>query len=264
MNVFVFDIETVPDVEAGRKQLSLGEDISDKAVAEAMMSLAKEAQGTPFVKLHWQKIIAVSVVFRHQDGLKIWSLGEPSYPVDEADLIRRFFAGLQKYIPTLVSWNGSGFDLPVLHYRALRHGIESAHYWETGENNPSFKYNNYLNRYHTRHEDLMDVLAGFQAKANAKLNDIANLLGLPGKLEMTGEGVFEHYFQGDIEKIRHYCEIDVLNTYIIYLRFQRIRGRLSASEYEREIALIQTTLETSGQAHFQQFLNLWNQDSERV
>lgn len=264
MNVFVFDIETVPDIEAGRKQLSLGENIPDKAVADAMMSLAKEAQGSAFVKLHWQKIITISVVFRHQDSLKIWSLGEPSHPADEADLIRRFYAGLEKYMPTLVSWNGSGFDLPVLHYRALRHGIESKHYWEAGESNPSFKYNNYLNRYHTRHVDLMDVLAGFQSKANAKLTDIANLIGLPGKLEMTGEGVFEHYFRGEIEKIRNYCEIDVLNTYLIYLKFQRIRGLLSVSEYEKEIALTQSTLEASGHSHFQQFLSLWNQDSERA
>ena len=109
----------------------------------------------------------------------------------EAELIARFFDGIEKYTPDLVSWNGSGFDLPVLHYRALKAGVQAPRYWETGEEDTSFRYNNYLSRYHWRHLDLMDVLASFQVRARASLQDVALLLGLPGKLGFSGDQVWD-------------------------------------------------------------------------
>lgn len=254
MNVFVFDIETVPDVATGRKLLAL-ETSSDTQVANAMQSLTQEATGQTFIKHHCQKIVAISVVFRNASTLKIWSLGD--ILATEPEIIGRFFAGIDKYLPTLVSWNGSGFDLPVLHYRALFHGVAAKSYWECGENNSSFKYNNYLNRYHMRHLDLMDMLAGFQQKAFVKLDEIAVMLGLPGKMGMNGGEVWDNYQQGKIEDIRHYCEIDVLNTYLIFLRTQMIRGVLSLIEYEEEVHLTKTVLQQSDQQHLQEFLEAW-------
>ncbi|HRE31139.1 MAG TPA: 3'-5' exonuclease, partial [Candidatus Berkiella sp.] len=88
MNVFVFDIETVPDVQTGRRLLGLMHE-SDEAVLSAMQSLAKESTGQAFVKLHLQKIVAISVIFRQGDQLKVWSLGNEES--SEADLIQRFF-----------------------------------------------------------------------------------------------------------------------------------------------------------------------------
>jgi predicted PolB exonuclease-like 3'-5' exonuclease len=112
----------------------------------------------------------------------------------------------------LVSWNGGGFDLPVLHYRALKHGIQAERYW----NIHNFRYDNYLNRFHERHTDLMDVLAAYQPRAYASLDDIATMLGFPGKLGMSGDKVWQTYLQeGGIQKIRDYCETDVLNTYLM-------------------------------------------------
>ena len=60
------------------------------------------------------------------------------------------------------SWNGGGFDLPVLHYRALLHGVQAPRYWEMGDEDTAFRYNNYLSRFHWRHLDVMDVLSGHQ------------------------------------------------------------------------------------------------------
>lgn len=254
MNTFVFDIETVPDVSAGRRLLGL-ENLPDETVSDAMMALTKEATGQAFVKHHLHKIVAISVAFRQDKSFKVWSLGD--LDADESELITRFFAGIDKYRPTLVSWNGCGFDLPVLHYRALYHGITAAQYFETGENDPSFKYNNYLNRYHNRHIDLMDTLAAFNQKSFAKLDEIAVLLGLPGKMGMSGNLVLENYLKGNLEKIRHYCETDVINTYLIYLRFQLMRGILSPDLYEHEIELTKTSLANQGQPHFEEFLKEW-------
>lgn len=180
MNVFVFDIETVPDVVTGRRLLG-SEGLSDEATANAMLSHIKEATGQGFVKHHLQKVVAISAVFRHGESLRVWSLGETTSL--EQEVIQRFFMGIEKFHPTLVSWNGSQFDLPVLHYRALYHGISAPSYWETGEHDTSFKYNNYLNRYHLRHVDLMDMLAAYNQKAFVKLDELAVMLGLPGKWE---------------------------------------------------------------------------------
>ncbi len=258
MNTFVFDIETVPDVESGRRILGLG-DLPDDSVAQAMMSLIKESTGTPFIKHHLQKIVAISAVFRSEKTLKVWSLGETTS--SEAEIIQRFFAGIDRYKPTLVSWNGGQFDLPVLHYRALFHGVVAPKYWDTGEHDPSYKYNNYLNRYHTRHIDLMDTLAAFNQKSFAKLEDIALMLGLPGKMGMSGDKVYDYYREGKIEDIRCYCETDVLNTYLVFLRFQLIRGILSPEDYKFEIELTKNALQTQVLPHLQQYLHEWQNNN---
>ena len=92
-----------------------------------------------------------------------------------------------------MSWNGGGFDLPVLHYRALRFQVQAPRYWETGDEDNAFRYNNYLGRFHWRHVDVMDVLSGYQARARASLSDTAVLLGYPGKLGFDGSQVWDAY-----------------------------------------------------------------------
>src|SRR5204863_166210 len=110
------------------------------------------------------------------------------------------------------SWNGGGFDLPVLHYRSLFHRISAPRYWEMGDHDHTFRWNNYLNRYQFRHTDLMDLLALYQNRAYVPLDQMATLLGFPGKMGMSGHRVWEYYQAGKIGEIRHYCETDVLNT----------------------------------------------------
>ena len=156
-----------------------------------------------------------------------------------------------------MSWNGCGFDLPVIHYRALLHGVPAPRYWDTGEEDRDFKWNNYLSRYHSRHTDLMDVLAGYQPRANAPLDEIAGMLGFPGKMGMSGAKVWDEFLAGNLEGIRNYCETDVLNTYLVYLRFELIRGRLTAEAYEQELDLLRDTIAMEGKAHFEEFLEAW-------
>lgn len=255
MNVFVFDIETIPDVETGRRLYDL-ENLSDADAAKAMFHMRQQKTGSEFQPLHLQRICAISVVLRNADKVRVWSLGETDAP--EAELIQRFFDGIDKFTPTLVSWNGGGFDLPVLHYRALLHGVSAPRYWDTGGDDRDFKWNNYLSRYHERHTDLMDVLANYQMRANAGLDEIATMLGFPGKMGMSGAHVWDAFQAGEISAIRDYCETDVLNTYLVYLRFDLIRGRLSASAFQRELALLRTTLEADDRAHIKEFLQHWD------
>jgi predicted PolB exonuclease-like 3'-5' exonuclease len=257
-NVFAFDIETVPDVEFGRRLHGL-EGLTDKQVGYVMQTRQREQTGSEFLSLEQHRVVAISVAMRTRDGFKAWSLGEPDSP--EADLVRRFFDGIERNSPTLVSWNGSGFDLPVLHYRALRHGVQAHRYWEMGDEDPAFRWNNYLNRFHWRHVDLMDVLSGFQGRGRVGLEKMAQLLGLPGKLGMTGEGVWEAHLEGRIEAIRHYCETDVINTYLVYLRFELMRGRLTHDEHARECGLVRSWLGDASDAHLADFLAAWPADA---
>ncbi|MDX1499884.1 MAG: 3'-5' exonuclease [Woeseiaceae bacterium] len=254
MHCFSFDIETVPDVEFGRRYFDLG-DLPDEEVATAMAFKRLQATGSDFLPLHQHRVVAISVALRSGDTFRVWSLGEEDS--DEAELVSRFFDGIERYAPDLVSWNGGGFDLPVLHYRALRHGIAAPRYWETGDSDRDFRWNNYLNRYHSRHTDLMDVLSGYQARATASLDQAAVLLGFPGKLGMSGADVWDRYRDGAIAEIRDHCEIDVLNTWLVYLRFEQLRGRLDADGLEREFDLVRSTLEGMGKPHLDEFLAAW-------
>lgn len=255
MSYLVFDIETVPDVELGRRLLSLGE-LSDEDAAKAMAFKHLQESGSEFLPLYQQRIVAISVALRSGDNLKLWSLGDTDS--GEAELVRRFFDGLEHFSPELVSWNGSGFDLPVLHYRAMLHGIAAPRYWETGEEDRSFRYNNYLSRFHWRHIDVMDVLSGFNPRARAKLDAIAVMLGFPGKMGLQGDQVWGYYLDGQIERIRDYCETDVLNTYLVFLRFQHMRGILDDTQLEGEFARVRDMLADATEAHLQEFLAAWD------
>jgi 3'-5' exonuclease len=256
MPVFVFDIETIPDVELGRRIYGLS-DLNDKQVGYVMQAKRREESGSEFLSYEQHRIVAISVAMRMRDTFKVWSLGEPDAP--EAELIQRFFDGIEKFTPDLVSWNGGGFDLPVLHYRALRHGIAAPRYWESGDGDQAFRFNNYLSRFHARHLDLMDVLASYQARARVSLHGAAMLLGLPGKLGMSGDKVWDAYLDGQIELIRNYCETDVLNTYLVFLRFELIRGRLLPDEYRVELARVRDSLAAQPKSHFQEFLASWQE-----
>jgi predicted PolB exonuclease-like 3'-5' exonuclease len=254
MNTLIFDIETVPDTDLGRRIHGL-DGLSDEQVAEVMFTKRRQETGSDFLSHEQHRVIAISVAMRSRDTLKVWSLGEEGS--SEKDLIERFFDGLEKYTPDLVSWNGAGFDLPVLHYRSLLHSVTAARYWETGDGDSSFRYSNYLSRFHWRHVDLMDVLSGFQGRGRASLNDVATLLGFPGKVGMHGSQVWRVYLQGELARIRDYCETDVLNTYLVYLRFQLLRGHLNAAEHGGEVARVRKLLTDSGAAHWKEFAAAW-------
>jgi len=255
MHTLAFDIETVPDTSYGRRLLGIG-DLPDDDVARAMFFRQRQARNTDFLPLPQHRIVAISVALRSGDGFRVWSLGDDDSP--EEELVERFFDGLDRYTPVLVSWNGGGFDLPVLNYRSLLHGVRAPRYWELGDHDREFRYNNYLSRFHWRHIDLMDVLAGFQPSGRASLEHIAVLLGFPGKLGMSGDKVWDTYQTGDLSAIRRYCETDVLNTYLIYLRFQLIRGVFDEAAYQFELGMVRDYLRSEDQSHFTEFLSAWS------
>jgi predicted PolB exonuclease-like 3'-5' exonuclease len=259
MSTLVFDIETIPDVAGIRTLNDLGPDLSDFEVAELAFQQRRAAGGSDFLPLHLHRVVTISCVLRDAQQFRVFSLSEPDS--GEGEIIQRFFDGIERYSPQIVSWNGGGFDLPVLHYRGLMHGISAPRYWDQGEgdynDSRDFKWNNYLSRYHSRHLDLMDLLALYQPRANAPLDQLAKLMGLPGKVGMDGSLVWQAWQEGRSAEIRDYCETDVVNTYLVYLGFQRMRGVLDVAGHEAEVAVVRDALARIDAPHWKQFLAAW-------
>lgn len=253
--VLVFDIETIPDAAGLRKLWGVAADVSDQAVIDLASQRRRQATGSDFLPAHVQRVVAISCVMRSDEGVRAWSLGTAQDA--ERDIVQRFFDGIEKYTPQLVSWNGGGFDLPVLQYRGLVHGVVASRYWDQGEEDKDFRFNNYIARYHARHTDLMDVLSLYQNRGQASLDDMARLLGFPGKIGLDGSKVWDAYQAGEIESIRNYCAADAANTYLVFQRFQLVRGLADPARYEKELRLVRDTLARSGEPHWREFLARW-------
>ena len=244
--VLAFDIETIPDVAGIRRLHDLPADLSDREVAEVAFQIRRTKTGSDFLPPQLHRVAVISCVLRSDEGVRVFSLDG-----EEAEIIRRFYEGIEKFVPQLVSWNGGGFDLPVLNYRALVHGLSAKRFWEPGRNN-------YYNRYQDMHLDLMDVLAMYQPRNNAPLDEVAQLAGLPGKIGVGGAKVWETWLAGDAAAIRDYCEADTVNTYLLYLRYQLLRGVFSKEVHRKEIKIIKDYLREQDKPHWREFLKLWN------
>jgi predicted PolB exonuclease-like 3'-5' exonuclease len=258
--ILCFDLETVPDVAGLRRLNPEWAELDDAAVAERAFAERRERTGgSDFLQHHLHRIVAIGCAFRDDSGFRVRCLG--THEDGEGKLIQDFFKLIDRYTPQLVSWNGGGFDLPVLHYRGLLHGVSAARYWDQGEDDRDFKWNNYISRYHARHTDLMDLLALYQPRAAAPLDDLAKLCGFAGKLGMDGSRVWDACRGGDLGRIRDYCETDVVNTYLVFCRFQKMRGRLSDAAYAQEMAVVRKALAEHGDApHWREFLTAWHPD----
>ena len=250
--ILAFDIETVPDVNGIRLLYDLPASLPDDEVVLFAQQKRRAQNGSDFMQHHLHQVVAISCCMRWgQDKIHVGTIGEMHD--SEEEMIAKFFDLIESHTPQLVSWNGGGFDLPVLHYRALIHGIAAARYWDMGEGDFGDS------RYHNRHCDLMDLLALYQPRANVPLDDMAKLCGFPGKLGMDGSKVWEAFHAGRLKDIRDYCETDAANTYLMFLRFRLMSGALDADEYEVEVKRLKHYL--TGQAqdkqHWNEFVAAW-------
>ena len=252
--VLTFDIETIPDCAGIRKLYDLPADLPDVEVAEVAFQKRRVATNNDFLPPHLQRVIVISCVMRSDEGVRVFSIGEPE--ASEELIIQRFFEGINKYVPQIVSWNGRNFDLPVLIARGLINGVAASCFWDTGQDNKDMKWSNYINRFHDRHLDLMDILAMYGGRGSP-LDEVSKLAGFPGKLGVGGAQVWSAFQAGRIGEIRNYCEADTVNTYLLFLRFQRLRGAFSAEQYERECSLMRGTLEKRPEPFWREFLSLW-------
>lgn len=223
-----FDIETIPDPDLGRRLYGLSG--GEETVMEAMLRRRlEETEGRKdFHQPPFHRIVAIAVAWL-DPASGAFKLGIPGGDTtDEKRLLDSFFAVIQRssVLPRIVSWNGNGFDLPVIRYRSMLHGIQAPSFYQT---EGDFKFNNYQSRYHDLHTDLMDLLTGYGASERVGLDMLCRIMGLPGKTVTEGSQVYRHILRGEIDLVREYCELDALNTLMLYLMFSVHRGRLTAA-----------------------------------
>ncbi|MBL6665251.1 MAG: 3'-5' exonuclease [Rickettsiales bacterium] len=263
-NLFIFDIETIPDVDSGANLLDM-KDSSKEEIREAMSKYHLDITDgrSDFLRQPFHKIVAISFVeceiVRDFDGGEFYRIVDVrsggDLMADEADLVRGFFGHLKKKLSRLVSFNGRSFDLPVLKYRAMKHGVECGWLYKNGD-----KWNNYNQRYSLDwHCDLAEAFSDFGASARVKMNELCSVFNLPGKIGVDGSKVSEMYDNNQLKEIRDYCETDVLNTYLLYLFYQHHTGTLKSDAFKKSIDEMKKFLEglSKERAHFGEFLKEW-------
>jgi len=238
--ICVFDIETIPDAKLIRDVLHFeGEDLEVSILA---MSEQEAKSGSGFLPLPFHKIVAISAVIADDFGIfrKVNSLeGE-----NEFTMVKNFLNFINQKNPKLVSFNGRSFDMPLLMLRAMQYNLTCNAYFEV-ENKELLKnkWENYRSRFSDRfHVDLMDHLCEFGAVRGLKLDHVCSMVGLPGKYDVHGDQVMELYYAGEIDKIKEYCESDVLNTYWLFLKYELLKGNLILEDYQRALVAMQENL----------------------
>lgn len=221
--ICVFDCETVPDADDLRRVYNYSGD--DLAVCKRAIEERKQSVGNGFLSVCFHKVVAISAVLASIDGsFKRVSTIEGE---SERERIAKFLDFLQKKKPLLVSYNGRGFDLPMLMMRAMKYNLNAAAYYDIKD-----KWSNYRARYDiTHHIDLLEQFCEFGATSRMGLNEVCNCLALPGKTSVSGEDVLELFYQNKTAQINEYCESDTLNTYWLFLKFSLLRGAISVESY---------------------------------
>jgi predicted PolB exonuclease-like 3'-5' exonuclease len=185
-------------------------------------------QPNAFAPLWSHQVVVIGCLLFSEDyhPLRIGCIGTPTTP--ENELLRFFSSFMSERTPTIVTFNGRGFDLPVMAIRAFRHNIQWA--WYYANRGPRYRYGD-------AHLDLFDQLGDHGAARNVGgLDPVAKSIGLPGKHLTTGTGVDGFFKAGDMESISTYCLSDVAQTAVMLLRFQHLRGRITTPVYDRAVS----------------------------
>jgi predicted PolB exonuclease-like 3'-5' exonuclease len=231
--IVAFDIETIPDPEIGRRLFGI--EGSDAEVVREMVRrrLEETDNQSEYPQPPWHRIVAICATLLGPKSGRVEIRSLDSELGDERALLEAFFALMknEQRAPRLVSWNGSGFDLPVIRYRAMLHGIAAPALYRT---DGDFRFNNYQNRYHDLHLDLMDVLSGHGASSRVGLGNWTRTIGLPGK-SFLERSVYEHVLAGELPRVIEYCKLDTVETLLAFLVFAHHRGDLSEAELRQHV-----------------------------
>jgi len=259
--LFVFDIETVPDVKAAENLLGPQPDLK-QALVDYHLEVTKGANS--FIRQPFHKVVAIAFLvadIEYDQGFEYYSIRElrPGGNADssERDLIHGVFNYMKQLTPRLVSFNGRSFDLPVLKYRAMLHGVSAKWLYDSGD-----KWNSYNSRYSLDwHCDLLEAFSDFGTSARIKMQEVSALFGIPSKLDCDGSEVDSMFAAGKVNEIRDYCELDVVNTYVLYLRYMLHRGSLTKDGYEQSLQelLDFMAMNQDKKPHFAKYIEAFNQ-----
>jgi predicted PolB exonuclease-like 3'-5' exonuclease len=263
--VVAFDIETVPDPGMGRRVLGL-EGTDAEVVREMMRRRSMETEGrSEYPQEPWHKVVAVcaTILDPAEGTVQIRALGDDLS--DERSLLRGFFALVTRELkaPRLTSWNGSGFDLPVIRYRSMLHGISAPSFYKS---DGDWKWNNYHNRFHDMHLDLMDTLSGYGRARYVGLGMWSQTLGSTGKSFLTAE-VYEHMLLEELPLVIDYCKLDTVETMLAFLAWAHHVGDLVTADMLKHVDALRAAvaqLPSEGWRRVETVLAEWPAWAKRV
>jgi 3'-5' exonuclease len=235
----VFDVESVADGQLVSKIRFPGESLDPKTAIRKYRDELLIKNDSDFIPYTYQLPVSIVVGKISSDFrlLDLVALDDPQFRSHV--LVERFWRGYEAYqCPTLVSFNGRSFDMPLLELAAFRYGI-SLPKWMAAKG-PT--YQQPRNRYNCdSHFDLQDLLTNFGAsRFSGGLNLAASMLGKPGKMDVQGHMVQDLYEEGKVAEINDYCRCDVLDTYFVFLRAMVVLGQLTL---DREQEIVSQTKE---------------------
>lgn len=250
VGIFVFDCETILDARALLGVLDrdvIDECIRDGELDERLLSqrameIYKEKRGTEFLPVCFHKVVSISAVVADEFGsfMRVSTLDASS----EKERISQFLNFINKHNPRLISFNGKGFDLPMIMSRAMIYNLSAPAYFEVEnrEQNKS-KWDNYRYKFSDRfHMDLLSEISDYKAVSGLNLNYLCKSMNLPGKYDVSGDDVMGLYYENKIDKIDEYCQSDVLNTYWLFLKYELLRGNILIEDYANHINKMRTYL----------------------
>lgn len=219
----VFDVESVVDATLLANVMHKGASPEEAMILETERALKKSGGESTFIAHTFHKPVAICVLSVGTDHVlrKITCLDAPQFRSHV--MVDQFWRGVcAKPHAALVTFNGRGFDLPLLELAAFDHGLDISKYWP--------KRARFKPQYHL---DLQEELSNYGAsRLYGGLNMLAKRLGLPGKQGVKGDDVAALYEAGRIDRVSGYCICDTLDTYFVFLRFERLCGRIKPSQEE--------------------------------
>jgi 3'-5' exonuclease len=261
IHYLVFDIETRVDKELVKEVYDPENSLTLEQAYDTARDqiLERSGQQSDFFPVPFHIPIAISTLYA-DEKYRIRTLG--CFGADrysEAEMISKFWQTFEN-AQTLITFNGRGFDLPVLETRALKHGLSLPRYFATGQSRNTYRGSRFSDAYHI---DLCDFLSNFGAAFRRNsLNVLSKLIGLPGKYTIAGEDVEYLFRQGRLKEINQYCMTDVLQTYLLFLRVELLRGKLDANGYGEAVKaaredLMQRASSTGSENFLLDFLQRW-------
>ncbi len=263
VDYLVFDIETVGDGDLIQRVKYPDSSLNPNEAIEQFQAELLENTGRDVLPPTFTLPVSVAVAKVTPDFqlADLTVLDSPEFRPEE--ITKRFWQGWSHYDrPCFVTFNGRGYDLPVMELAAFRYGISLPGWF----NVESRTYEQARNRYNiSRHIDLCDLFSNFGAmRMNGGLNLMANLIDKPGKSGVDGSQVQQMYFDGQLEEINDYCRCDVLDTYFVFLRSRVLLGRLTLDEEQDLVQLTRMMLEEQAEDHpaYRHYLQHWDQRLE--
>jgi 3'-5' exonuclease len=254
----VFDVEAVGDGELISRVRYPAEKLAPAEAIARYRADLMEQTGRDVLPPTWVLPAAVAVAKVAPDYrlLDLLVLDPPEFRPWE--ITRRFWQGWQHYRqPTFVTFNGRGYDLPVLELAAFRYGLSAPAWFNT----EAKSYEQSRNRYNSfAHLDLMDLFSNFGAcRVSGGLNLVANLIGKPGKTGIDGSQIQDMHDRGELSAINDYCRCDVLDTYFVFLRSRVLLGKLTLEDEQQIVGETRHWLEeqSGGSLAYAHYLEHW-------